>query len=87
MVYRRADHAPIDRGAGAAARQAIRRSLLRFIRSSSSPMPVTVLAELEAAFAVPVIEAYGMTEAAHQMRRTNPLLRCVSPVSGAGGRS
>ncbi len=45
---------------------------LRFIRSSSAPLPVSVLAELEARFGVPVIEAYGMTEAAHQMA-SNPL--------------
>lgn len=40
---------------------------LRFIRSSSSSLPTRVLAELESTFGVPVIEAYGMTEAAHQM--------------------
>jgi len=40
---------------------------LRFIRSSSSSLPVTVIGQLEALFRVPVIEAYGMTEAAHQM--------------------
>jgi acyl-CoA synthetase (AMP-forming)/AMP-acid ligase II len=45
---------------------------LRFIRSSSSALPVPVIAELEAAFGAPVIEAYGMTEAAHQMA-SNPL--------------
>jgi acyl-CoA synthetase (AMP-forming)/AMP-acid ligase II len=45
---------------------------LRFIRSSSSALPLQVIAELEAGFGVPVIEAYGMTEAAHQMA-SNPL--------------
>jgi acyl-CoA synthetase (AMP-forming)/AMP-acid ligase II len=40
---------------------------LRFIRSSSSSLPPQVMAELEAAFGCPVIEAYGMTEASHQM--------------------
>jgi acyl-CoA synthetase (AMP-forming)/AMP-acid ligase II len=45
---------------------------LRFIRSSSSSLPPTVIAELEREFGVPVIEAYGMTEAAHQMA-SNPL--------------
>ena len=40
---------------------------LRFIRSSSSSLPTKVIGELEALFGVPVIEAYGMTEAAHQM--------------------
>jgi oxalate---CoA ligase len=45
---------------------------LRFIRSSSSSLPPQVLAELETTFSAPVIEAYGMTEAAHQMA-CNPL--------------
>lgn len=45
---------------------------LRFVRSSSSAMPRTVLTGLERTFGVPVIEAYGMTEAAHQMA-SNPL--------------
>jgi acyl-CoA synthetase (AMP-forming)/AMP-acid ligase II len=45
---------------------------LRFLRSSSASMPPQVIAELEAAFGAPLIEAYGMTEAAHQMS-CNPL--------------
>ena len=45
----------------------IRSNPLRFIRSSSASLPPPVLAELEAAFACPVIEAYSMTEASHQM--------------------
>ena len=45
---------------------------LRLIRSSSSSLPPTVMAELEAVFDAPVIESYGMTEAAHQMS-SNPL--------------
>ena len=44
----------------------------RLIRSSSAPLPLRVLRELEATFRVPVIEAYGMTEAAHQIA-SNPL--------------
>lgn len=51
---------------------AVARHRLRFIRSSSAALPVPVLEGLEATFAVPVIEAYGMTEAAHQMA-ANPL--------------
>jgi oxalate---CoA ligase len=50
----------------------IARSKLRFIRSSSSSLPPQVLKELEETFGAPVIEAYGMTEAAHQMA-SNPL--------------
>ena len=45
---------------------------LRFIRSSSSSMPPQVIAELERVFGAPLIESYGMTEAAHQMT-SNPL--------------
>ena len=45
---------------------------LRFIRSSSSSLPPQVMAELEAVFGSPLIEAYGMTEASHQMA-SNPL--------------
>jgi acyl-CoA synthetase (AMP-forming)/AMP-acid ligase II len=45
---------------------------LRFIRSSSSSLPPQVMDALEATFGVPVIESYGMTEAAHQMA-SNPL--------------
>jgi acyl-CoA synthetase (AMP-forming)/AMP-acid ligase II len=44
----------------------------RFIRSSSAPLPPVVMERLEAAFAAPVLESYGMTEAAHQMA-SNPL--------------
>jgi acyl-CoA synthetase (AMP-forming)/AMP-acid ligase II len=45
----------------------IKNHRLRFIRSSSSSMPTTVIAQLESLYGIPVIEAYGMTEAAHQM--------------------
>ena len=45
---------------------------LRFVRSSSSSMPPQVIRELEEVFGAPLIEAYGMTEAAHQMS-SNPL--------------
>jgi acyl-CoA synthetase (AMP-forming)/AMP-acid ligase II/thioesterase domain-containing protein/acyl carrier protein len=45
---------------------------LRFIRSCSSALPPTIMSKLENAFQAPVVEAYGMTEAAHQMT-CNPL--------------
>lgn len=45
---------------------------LRFVRSCSASLPIRVASGLEAALGVPVIEAYGMTEAAHQMA-SNPL--------------
>ena len=59
---------------------------LRFIRSSSSALPPTVIAELERVFGVPVVEAYGMTEAAHQMA-SNPLNgpRKAGTVGPSGG--
>jgi acyl-CoA synthetase (AMP-forming)/AMP-acid ligase II len=44
----------------------------RFLRTSSSALSATLMAELEAVFEVPVLEAYGMTEAAHQIA-ANPL--------------
>lgn len=50
----------------------IARHPLRFMRSSSSSMPPQVIVELEAVFHAPLIEAYGMTEATHQMC-SNPL--------------
>lgn len=53
-------------------REIIARSRLRFVRSSSASLPPTVMAELEHTFNAPVLEAYGMTEASHQMA-SNPL--------------
>ncbi len=40
---------------------------LRFIRSCSAPLSSAVMLEMEERFGVPVVEAYGMTEASHQM--------------------
>jgi acyl-CoA synthetase (AMP-forming)/AMP-acid ligase II len=47
--------------------EAVKGARLRFIRSSSSSLPAQVLHELEDVFGVPVVEAYAMTEASHQM--------------------
>jgi acyl-CoA synthetase (AMP-forming)/AMP-acid ligase II len=60
---------------------------LRFIRSSSSSLPPQVIAELEATFETPVVEAYGMTEAAHQMacNPLPPLVRKPGTVGLAAG--
>ncbi len=52
--------------------EVINRNPLRFIRSSSAALPPAMMQELERVFHTPVIEAYGMTEAAHQMA-SNPL--------------
>ncbi|CVK92310.1 probable fatty acid transporter FAT2 [Fusarium mangiferae] len=45
---------------------------IRFIRSCSSPLSPTVFQQLEETYNAPVLEAYAMTEAAHQMT-SNPL--------------
>lgn len=60
---------------------------LRFIRSSSAALPPPVMAELERVFGAPVVEAYGMTEAAHQMccNPLPPLARKPGSVGLAAG--
>lgn len=50
----------------------IREVPLRFLRSSSASLPAVVMKSLTETFGAPVIEGYGMTEAAHQMA-SNPL--------------
>jgi acyl-CoA synthetase (AMP-forming)/AMP-acid ligase II len=45
---------------------------LRFVRSCSSALSPALLTRLEEAHSAPVLEAYGMTEASHQMA-SNPL--------------
>ena len=50
----------------------VRQAQLRFIRSSSASLPPQVMNDLEKTFGAPVVEAYAMTEAAHQ-RCANPL--------------
>ncbi|MGE3511651.1 MAG: acyl--CoA ligase [Vicinamibacterales bacterium] len=45
---------------------------LRFIRSCSASLSPQLMENIETAFGAPVLEAYGMTEAAHQMA-SNPL--------------
>ena len=45
---------------------------LRFIRSSSASLPPAIFEQLNDIFQTPVIEAYGMTEATHQMA-SNPM--------------
>ncbi|HYM70183.1 MAG TPA: AMP-binding protein [bacterium] len=50
----------------------VARCPLRFIRSCSAALPPQVMTELERVFGVPVLEAYGMTEASHQIS-SNPL--------------
>jgi oxalate---CoA ligase len=45
---------------------------VRFVRSASAPLPLAALERFETALAIPVIETYGMTEAA-SMIAANPL--------------
>ncbi len=65
----------------------VQASNLRFIRSSSASLPAQVMAELESTFSCPVIESYGMTEAAHQMTSNQlpPNLRKPGSVGAAAG--
>ncbi|KAH3668900.1 hypothetical protein OGAPHI_002655 [Ogataea philodendri] len=44
---------------------------LRFIRSSSSSLSLSIFEQLESKFGCPVVEAYGMTEASHQVTSNN----------------
>ena len=47
--------------------ETIKNNPLRFLRSSSASLPAQVMGELVDSFSAPVVEAYGMTEATHQM--------------------
>ena len=75
MLSRRGDRPPTGTG-------------LRLLRSSSAPLPPSTWRELEDTFGCPVVNAYGMTEAAHQMT-SNPLppgerrTGTVGPAAGA----
>ncbi len=73
MVLSRADrHRDKARAAG-----------LRFVRSSSASLPSSVLTELVELFDAPVVEAYGMTEATHQMC-ANPLPPAIAKPRSVG---
>ena len=72
VIARSARHRDAARGGG-----------LRFVRSSSAPLPEPVLGELGELFGAPVIEAYGMTEATHQMC-ANPLPPAVAKPRSVG---
>jgi acyl-CoA synthetase (AMP-forming)/AMP-acid ligase II/aryl carrier-like protein len=73
-------HQAILARAGAHA-EIIRRRPLRLIRSCSSPLPPQVMLDLEAAMGAPVLEAYGMTEASHQIASNPPPPRGRKPGS------
>jgi oxalate---CoA ligase len=56
---------------------------LRFVRSASAPLPMAVRHRIESRTSVPVVESYGMTEAASQITAT-PLDGSAPP--GSCGR-
>jgi len=56
---------------------------LRFVRSCSASLPAVTRRHLESLFRVPVVEAYGMTEAAHQVTSQRPA--DGSPAPGSVG--
>ena len=60
ILLARAHHKPVEA------------ETLRFIRSCSAPLSAQLIHKIEDLFGVPFVEAYGMTEAAHQMT-SNPL--------------
>ncbi|MBR0775195.1 amino acid adenylation domain-containing protein [Bradyrhizobium diazoefficiens] len=62
-----------------------RPSSLRVIRSASSSLAPAILAGLETAFGVPVLETYGMTEAASQIAANPFELRKTGSVGRAAG--
>ena len=55
----------------------------RFIRSCSAALSPQTMTDIESVFGVPVLEAYGMTEAAHQMA-SNPLPPAVRKAGSVG---
>jgi len=60
LIFARAHHKPEEA------------ATLRFVRSCSAPLSSDLIHKIEELFGVPFVEAYGMTEAAHQMT-SNPL--------------
>lgn len=58
---------------------------LRLLRSASSALPTSLLERLEAYFGCPVIEAYGMTEGAHQIASNRPSDRMPGSVGRPAG--
>jgi amino acid adenylation domain-containing protein len=71
--------------AAEASPERVRSSSLRVIRSASSSLAPAILNGLEATFGVPVLETYGMTEAASQIAANPFELRKIGSVGRAAG--
>jgi len=56
---------------------------LRFVRSCSSALPAALAERAERGYGAPILEAYGMTEASHQMS-SNPLPPGARPTGSVG---
>jgi acyl-CoA synthetase (AMP-forming)/AMP-acid ligase II len=65
-------HQLLLKRAGAESRRRPAAHRLRFARSCSAPLAPVVMRELEQFLGAPVVEAYGMTEAAHQIASNSP---------------
>ena len=63
LVYGRTHYSSGDTCPRSEDRSRLAHLKFRFIRSCSAALPPHLMAKMEAAFGVPLIEAYGMTEA------------------------
>lgn len=79
-------HQAVAARAGGLRSERAGRPRLRFVRSCSSPLPAAVRDALTACFEVPVVNAYGMTEAAHQVSST-PVASMPTKPPGPTSRS
>lgn len=68
-------------------REIAEKAALRFVRSSSASLPAQVMEQVEELFGAPLVEAYAMTEAAHQMtcNQLPPGIRKPGTVGPAAG--